>query len=290
MSDEEQNSDSTAEAPSGFQRVSVARHWRQRFQGLEGDYIYRKPLNIRGTDGKMRRVRPGEPVDIENDGLVVRRLKALWYAEAIELADPTQQYKPRKVTIRDNRAIRLAEAAEVAQDKAERENYRNRRNKQRALEKAERAEREAAETAVLIAEKREADEYAKLEEEERKRVWSEALQIQLDLEDEARVEEEEREAERKAAADEEKARLDEERAQLQVVRDEEQRLLQIERNLEKAQRAEERAAALALNRRSDEERAQLQAATDQKRVNPNNKSVDAKEARKALGKRPSDKE
>ncbi len=307
MSDENSNDSQTTAAPDGvqaessvdvreeapreqFQRVSVTRHWRQRFIGSDGSYIYRKPLNIRGTDGKMRRVRPGEPVDVDADGLVARRLKALWYAEAIELADPTQQNRRRKVTVQNNRAIREKAAAEELRDKTDQETYRRQRRRQREREREEEQQRQLADRAVFAAEERERAAMIDAEREEQRA--QAAAAIQEELEEQQLLEEIEREelAEKQAQEAEEKAALEKERAALQLIRDEEQRLLQIERNLQKQARAAEREAELQATHRSDEERQALAEERGGAVKNQNNKAISAQEARAAFGKRPGDAE
>lgn len=273
-----------------LQRVSTTRHWRQRYVGLDGDYIYRKAMNIRGPDGKLRRVGRGEPVDIENDGLVARRLKALWYAEAIELADPTQQYRPRKVTVRDNLATRREEEALQAAEDRQLKEARRLRRELNAKNREEAHQRASAEKAVRAAE--EAERLAELDHAREAQRAKDAETAQALLAKRTEQAAEEAELEREIAA--EQAQLETERAEIAAERAEQAEREageeRAKRDQESARRAEEREQERLASVRSEEERDALQAA-QQPSPNPSNQSVDAREQQEeVLGKRASDKE
>jgi chromosome segregation ATPase len=264
--------------------VASTRHWRQRFVGLDGDYIYRKAMNIRGADGKMKRVGRGEPVDVENDVNVARRLKALWYAEAIELADPTQQYLPRKVTTRDNLAARQEEVRIQAREDEQLKAKRNKRRELNALQREAQEQRRLAEQAVRSAEDRERREIEDMIADEERAARD--AEVQRRLAAQAESEAKEAESERELAQE-----------RVKVAREQEQVASARQKQAEQ-EAGEERAR---LDRGSDERRAAREKETaknvttfDQRPdvnplENPHNKSVDAKaQQAEVLGKRASD--
>jgi len=282
-------SDDSNDSPK-FQRVSVARHWRQRYAGLDGDYIYRKAMNVRGVDGKLRRVGRGEPVDVEGDGLVARRLKALWYAEAIELADPSQQYKRRKAKTRDNLKLRLEEENLQAEEDRKLKEKRHLRRDLNARNREEARQRALAEQAVRAAEQ--AERLAEIDALQEAHQAKQAAKAQEMLAKRAEQAAEEAELERELAA--EQAQLETERAEIAAERaeqaEQEAGEEQAKRAQESAQRADEREQERMKSVRSDEERAALLAA-QQPSPNPNNQSVDARDQQEeVLGKRASDGE
>jgi len=153
---------------SKLQHIRSNRNWRQRYAGPDGDYVYRKNISVRGVDGaRTRRVRAGESVDCEQDGISPRRLKALWFSETIELADEAALV-PRalKKTIIDNRAIRLEEERVRKEEDAKLEATRVQRRKLNALRIEENAQRTLAERAVRAAEDQERREIEDLIREE----------------------------------------------------------------------------------------------------------------------------
>ena len=279
MSDD--SNDSQGKRP---QRVSSTRHWRQRYAGLDGEYVYRKAMNIRGADGMMKRVGRGEPVDIENDSLVARRLKALWYAEAIELADPTQQYLPRKVTTRDNLAIRQEEAKVQAAEDAKLAEKRSKRKELNALQREEQEQRRLADQAVRSAEERERRAIEEVLADEARAARD--AEVQKRLAKLAKSEAEEAEFERELA----KERADVAREREQVATE---RQAQAEREAgEDRARLEQASEARRIER---EDAAAKNVTTFDQRADKNqpenaaNQKVDAKEQQaEILGKRASD--
>jgi len=266
------------------QPVSKRRHWRQRFAGFDAQYIYRKAITITDVHGRRRRVRAGDPVDTEKDIKNLRRLKALWYAEMIELASPERDSAPRVVTTRNNRAIRERQERAEKRDAERQLQKRNAVRRARERQKEEDRQRVLAEQAVLAAEQREAAELAKLEAEERRAEEKAAAEEAL-LELQAREREEAAEAAAKAA--EEAAEQAEREAAAAVERAEADAKSQAEyaeHVAAKQKRAEERAEAEAATRRTEEEKQALREAklTEQGVKNPNTRQVDAKEARKAV--------
>jgi hypothetical protein len=279
VSDEsnEQNSDPTEEVREARQRIRSVRHWRQRYAGPEGDYVFRKQIIVHGRDGK-RRVELGEPVDIQRDGITPRRLKALWYSEAIELkSDSAPEKVPGKKTFVDNIAIALKEQELQAEEDRKLEEKRRLRRELNAQRREEEAQRRAAEKAVLAAEERERREMEELIAEEEVAKLKAKIDERLAACAKAQAEEAKREQERA-----------EEEAQLQL----EKAALARERE---AQAKEEADAARAVRERESLERAmEREAKLDENRVHrdapdpkPEEKSttvtMSADEAKAALG-------
>lgn len=139
-----------------IQYVLHPRSWRQRYAGPDGEYVYRRMISVRGPNGKLRRVVGGERVDCEADGITPRRLKALWFAKHIELADAAALV-PRtlKKNIVDNRAIRLEEERLREEEDAKLAAVRDKRRELNALRREADEQRRLAERAVRAAEDRE---------------------------------------------------------------------------------------------------------------------------------------
>lgn len=264
------------EAP-GLQRVSAVRSWRQRYDGPDGDYIYRRAIRVRGTDGKLRRVQGGERVNREADGLSPRRMKALWYSESIELANAGDVGKrPGKKVITDNRAIRLEEERVRKAEDAKLEKQRLLRRELNLRQREEAAQRRLAEQAVQAA------------EDSERRGIEEQLAAEQRAKQAAKVDE--ILAERAAEAAEEAAiekELAEEEAKLQAER------AGIARERQEQAEREAGEARAIKQRESDERIAQRQAEHDEKvtdnstidpspPVNPNNQTISNAEAKAAL--------
>lgn len=156
----EADTESAPTAGSGeLQHVATIRDWRQRYAGPDGEYVYRRMINVGPKGSKVRRVKGGERVNAERDGITPRRLKALWFSGMIELANSAAAPRlPLKKNIIDNRAIRLEEerVAKAVVDKAEAE--RLARRELNALRIEEEKQRELALSAIASAEARERQE------------------------------------------------------------------------------------------------------------------------------------
>lgn len=193
-------------------RLSVARNYRQRFQGAAGEYIYRKTMRVLGADGQNRRVLRGDPVDIEGDNISPRRLKALWYAEAIELAnfDVMKERAKLPKTMTDNAAVRREDADRRAKEDAQIAAKRDERRKINALRREAEEQRRLAAKAIEAAEAQERREIEQMiAEEERAKLEAE---IERRLASMAEKQAEQAEKEREQA--EEAARVAQEREQL----------------------------------------------------------------------------
>jgi len=276
VSDESIPKNDEPKTESGLQRISNHRHYGQRYNGPDGDYVFRKAVNLRGPDGKSRRVARGERVDRARDGLSLRRIKALWYAQVIELFDPKKvgrQTKPTK-GVTNNRAIREEEARITAAETAELEERRNLRRELNARQREEAQQRKLAEQAILAAEDSERRELAEMIREE------ENLKLQAQI-DERLAKRAERAVE-KADSDREKAA---EVAQVQA----EKAALSKERS---EQAAADDAEKLAEREAATLARLEAKEAERQKRVgervepvpesNPKNRSISTGEAEQEL--------
>ena len=215
MSDEstpEENKASDAETesaptvgPGELQHVPKIRDWRQRYAGPDGEYVYRRMINVGPKGSKVRRVKGGERVDAERDGITPRRMKALWYSEMIELANPLAVLGPKLVKgIIDNRAIRLeAERVRKEADKW-REEIREGRRELNALRREEAKQRKLAERAVKTAEDRERKELDEMILEEERAQRAELIEKLMAQ----RREDESEEAAKAKNTSEEKAQLE----------------------------------------------------------------------------------
>lgn len=261
---------------SDLQDTTRPRHWRQRYAGPEGSYVFRSRMTLRGPAGDSRRVERGEPV--RNEGFSPRRLKALWYSNNIELADPSApragSRKLKKVVV-DNEAIRRQDEARqtAALNAARAEN--ELRKKLRAQAREEARQRELAELAVKIAEEKELQEMRELGLEDDREAF-EAL-VQERLEQAKAKAEEDAELEKQLA--EERAELDKLRAEEKAAADarlaQEKAAADAERRAKKEARAQARTAGLMRTRQSNSG----QPATGFER-NPNTETTSALEAKK----------
>lgn len=234
--------DSTVEVEvaAELQDVSRPRPWRQRYDGPEGQYVYRTAMVIKGPGGTSRRVERGEPVDTTD--IAPRRLKALWYSNNIELADPSAPRaggRKLKKTLVDNVELQRQEEERVAAalNAAREEN--ELRKRARAQAREEQRQRELAEEAVKAAEAREAQEMRELGLAEDRAAF-EAL-VKQRAEEAAAKAEEDAQLEKELAA--ERAELEKIRAEAKAEEDAKAAALKAEQDAERRAKKEERAQA-----------------------------------------------
>lgn len=274
MSDDSTKNPTVSE--SELQDVSRPRNWRQRYCGPEGTYVFRASMSIRTPGGQSRRVERGEVVDAAAMGITPRRLKALWYSNNIELADPGAPRaggRKLKKTVVDNEALRREEAElEAATLKAAREENELRKQVRAQLREEEKL-RKLAEKAVKVAEERELAEMRELGLEDDREAF-EAL-VKERLED-VKVKAEEK-AKLDAELAKERAELDEIRsleAEDQAQKDAEERAhAEAEREGESLKRAAAREAKRAERLEFNEP-----ASEDGPPINPKTESMSADEA------------
>ena len=265
--------------PGELQHIRTVRHWRQKYLGPEADYVYRKSITVHCKKNTTRRVQGGERVDCERDGITARRLKAMWYAQVIELADPTAVIKARpKKNIVDNAAARREEARLRAEEERKLAEKRELRRAFNAKIQEEAEQRRLAEIAVRAAEDAERQEIEDLiQEEERAK-----LQAKVDKQLAKRTKKRAEEALKEAAEAEEQAEFQKEQAAVAQEREAQAKQEAAEelakRELESRERAEAREAELNKHRiiRDGSQ-------NDPKPLtNPDNKKLSAEEAKAAV--------